>query len=241
MRIVSLLILVVILMGCGGSGGGDRERQGQPFYVSDWLNASNPLPGDKWWLLQPGDWQVSNGRLECLANIPDREASLAFFRDSMFGIDPMQYEISFQIGMMNPPPTSTDKMEGGILISGDHPGSFIRNGLFAGLDADGKLFFRNWRNDRYFDRSLITRKVPDALRLKLTVMAELQGYTLTLYQYSERKDEAIDSLQIKNISADLLTGRIALVSRPGTSHIGTSWWFGELQIDEIPGQARDDT
>jgi len=235
MKFAWVFLLGILLSGCSGNSGHSRDAASGSvlIYRSDWLHAENPLPTDKWTLMGDTDWIVRQGRLECRVSQPDMSPQVAVYHDSLFGRNPVDFMVEVTTGMNRVPQTATKFMESGFLITHDSITGSVNHGLFAGLDGEGKLFIKNFKTDRYYQRQLQRHEVPRSTRLKLKARRENQGYYLTLYRINGVTGEPSDSILMKHLSPDLIHGRIALVSRSGSGRFGTSWWFEDFQIHSL--------
>ena len=226
-------------------------QQSQNEFHSNWLkNIERTWIGPEYWANPLQDWQLNNGRIECVSSGGDRNVFLLMHELSQ---NPGTVFMSVQLGRLE---EDQEELSEGLVgfkvgIKGefnDYRDNAIRGfGFYVGMSTDGNLFIGR------FDES--GKKIePPFENIRLDLMAKPEGdkYNTTLSAY-DKKGKLLSSVNRDDINADWLYGGIALVCshekleemsetrpmidngnwgfRPGTARGGNvKFWFTDWKL-----------
>ncbi len=192
--------------------------------------------GPDFWANRLQDWHIVNGRLETTEQAVGKPLrTLHLLTRRMGGHDGL-FNTQVTTGWVNPE-EATEKGEAGFLIGAGgmldyraaaliHHSAGPGAGIFAGMDHEGRLFFRNLNEG---DENVVvlegesTRPTQAVLSLDLT--RSDTGYTLTLSRRSSQTETADPSITLEYLADDNLAGNIALVAS------NDQMWFNNWQVD----------
>ncbi len=198
--------------------------------------------GPDYWANRLQDWQIRDGRLECLESREIKPMRTVHLLTGRIAERQGDFTTSVTTGAMNPSsPLSFDAAAGFLIGSGAdidyraaaliHSSSGEGAGLFAGINGDGKLFIRDFAKENEFIAIQDNPSVfPENVALELSAEFEKGGYTLTLLCRNPLNQKEINRLTHKGIDGHQLTGNIALVSHPGTGEETVGFWFQDWII-----------
>ncbi|MCJ7581677.1 MAG: alkaline phosphatase D family protein [Candidatus Aminicenantes bacterium] len=207
--------------------------------------------GPDYWANRLQDWQIRDGRLECLETRERKPMRTVHLLTRRIAERTGDFRTSVFTGIINlSTPPSPDAAAGFLIGAGAgmdyraasliHSSSGEGAGLFAGINGEGKLFFRDFtKEDRFIAVQDSLSVIPENVVLELEAEFENEGYTLTLLCRNPLTQEELGRLTLKGIKEHQLTGNIALVSHPGTGERTAGFWFQEWlltgsKIDVFP-------
>jgi len=208
----------------------DFQSQFPPNIHRSWI-------GPEYWANRLQDWQIRDGRLECLENRETKPMRTVHLLTRRIAERQGNFTASVKTGLMDsetsPPP---DAATGFLIGAGAemdyraaaliHSSSGKGAGLFAGINGEGKLFIRDFNKENEFFVIQDTPSIlPENVVLELKVEFENDGYSLTLLCRKLLTQEEMGSVFVKGIDKLLLAGNIALVSHPGTGESRAKFWF----------------
>jgi alkaline phosphatase D len=191
--------------------------------------------GPNYWANRLQDWQINNGRLECIARRPMRTVHLLTHRLSALEGD---FSTSVRLGPLQPSNVRSAGSSAGFLVGAGrdldyraaaliHHSYGESGGLYAGVDASGRLFLRDFeREDRIIAYSADSLNQLDSLTLELTASYTGEGYSLELLGIA--RDTVV--LLAPDIEPSRLVGNIALVSHTAVDG-ATSYWFHSWHVE----------
>ncbi len=207
--------------------------------------------GPDYWANRLQDWQIRDGKLECLETRQRKPMRTVHLLTRRIAERQGDFRTSVTTGVLNPStPPSSDTATGFLIGAGadmDYRAAALIHsspgegaGLFAGINGEGKLFFRDFTEENKFIAIQDTPSVfPENVALELAAEFEKDGYTLTLLCRNPLNQKEMGKLTLKGIEEHRLTGNIALVSHPGTGERTAGYWFQEWllsgnKIDVFP-------
>ncbi|UCE40077.1 MAG: alkaline phosphatase D family protein [Candidatus Aminicenantes bacterium] len=212
---ISIFCLVLFFSFCSVSQG--------PGYSSQWgFSPDGPWTGPELWANRLQDWQVANGKLECLSSLPMRTVHLTTMRLNESEGDLESSVLLQKISGGN----DSDAAAGYLLGAGGdmdyRSASLIHHsygkqaGLFVGCDGQGQLFVRDHeQKDEYLIYQEKNAVNWDKIRLDLKLKSGKRGYRLTLEAMDLAKNDVLSRLVIQDLPADRFVGNVALVSHGG--------------------------
>lgn len=222
------LFFTVVLAGCLAS---PKSAAFQSRWFSDrdavWV-------GPNYWANRLQDWQIRNGRMECIAQRPMRTVHLLTHRLSSLDGD---FFTSVRLGPLEHTDVRSSESSAGFLIGAGrgldyraaaliHHSHGESGGLYPGIDARGRLFLRDFeREDHTLAYSADTLNRLDSLTLELTASYTDDGYSLELRGIAD--DTVV--LLVPEIEPSRLVGNIALVSHTAEGG-ATSYWFHSWNV-----------
>lgn len=213
-----VFVLFILFSGCSKT---QRLR-----YNSDWINSPDGVwAGPELWANRLQDWKVENGKLVCINTKPMRTVHLTSrrladikgnFRTSVY--------VTINRGSYY-----TNESAAGFLIGAGRDldyraASLIHHsygkqaGLFAGLDAAGNLFIRDFEKEEEYLEYKTHNNVPwNEAYMIMSVKPDKDYYSIKIIAVDPVTNQIIDRLEIENIKPERIEGNIALVSHSGYS------------------------
>ncbi len=210
-------------------------------FTSNWSKQPDGYwPGPEYWPNRIQDWQIRNGRLECLEGTRANRTVhlLTRFLSGRRGTLRMRAEL----GAAHPGAGDDDEAFAGFLVgAGDlnldyraraqiHNSYGNNAGLAAAVTRKGKLIFRdNEEPDRKVPIETLmpgslTLREKEPVRIVLEMEPAAKGYDLVLSGYAGKKLAA--RIKTAGYPAAKLTGNVALISHKG----GGAFWFSKWEM-----------
>ena len=172
-------------------------------FQSDWEGLSRTWAGPDYWANRLQDWELKKGELHCLVSANNRNVHLLTHR---LGETIGEAEISVSFKVINQ--DSQDRNRVGFLLGAkgqfnDYRDDVVRGeGIKLGLTTSGKLFIQEELSEESIALS------DGWYNLSVAV----SGTSLSLSLYENDTENAILSFQKDGLTAETLTGSIALLS-----------------------------
>lgn len=222
---------LLLLIGLGFLGCAEEAPQS---FASHWSTTPDRnWAGPDYWANRLQDWQVRGARLECTGDQPMRTVHLLTRRLAPGDGD---LEISVQLGRIGEHPDESFAGRAGFLIGAgaglDYRAAALIHhsygsgaGTFAGIGADGGLFFRDFTvEDGLLAASDARLSGLDSVTLRLSAVGRADGYVLELSAISSQQSDGSVSLRLDSVDPARLVGNLALVCDPASDR-GTRFWF----------------
>jgi len=248
MKKFSILIVALIpvslflLMGCS-------KGKHQTIFQSDWNNSPQRMwVGPDFWANRLQDWQVDNGRLECVrANFANPMRTVHLLTTSL-NEKPASFSISVETGLIRQEkktvPTTAAGFLVGIAPSIDYRAAALVHhsygrggGIFAGINAEGNLFLAD-REEK--DKFLLIKKIPTVnlkhVKLILEAVPFNNGFNITLTCQDPAEGRLLGKITKNGVLPQRLQGGTALVSHPGLPYpqdetlSAGRFWFNDLKV-----------
>jgi len=245
----------IIWCAFGPSGGNAAEFQ------SAWPgDAHRVWIGPDYWANRLQDWQIRDGRLECLeaaANKPIRTVHLLTHRLGQRGGD---FTVTVRTGLIDPSNkvggTAVNAAAGFLIGAGGaemdyraaaliHHNPGPGGGLWAGIDATGQVFIRDFTEPLPMapplrpgdpvapnQRTPVAKALPDDVTLQLTARPKGGRYELTLSARDTHTGRLLDKITEANVAGRKLIGNLALVSHPGGDQKADRFWFRDWSPEQ---------
>ena len=210
-RINLLLILSIcfVFINC------NEDKDENSSFKSD-FNTSKPRTfiGPEYWANPLQDWQVANGKLECLVSKKNRNVHLLTKKlDSIRG----DFQMSVDLEVFNT--EISDKGTNWIGFSVGSKGEFndyrdsaiFGKGLNVGITTAGNLFIGAFSESTKVDSNSVD-VIRKGASLKLIITPKQENYTLTLSLINNSTQEEIQTLNKTDILPNDLKGDVVLVS-----------------------------
>jgi alkaline phosphatase D len=220
---------------------GPAQKETNVFQSHFPKNTTRTWIGPEYWANRLQDWRINDGRLECLEDSPRKPMRTVHILTRRLSNRHSEFHIEVMTGMLSSLDTPSPDSAAGVLLGagGDldyrsaaliHSSPGEGAGLFAGINAQGKLFIRDFTEKDTF-LAVQEEGISDfsQIILKLTVKENKEALLLTLTCLNIENEE-VGRLTYDSLSPNLLTGNIALVSHPGTGDSTARFWFKDLQI-----------
>ncbi|HUT09431.1 MAG TPA: hypothetical protein VMY42_02960, partial [Thermoguttaceae bacterium] len=248
LHVKCLLLSAGTILGALGPSGGEAAD-----FRSAWPDdAYRVWIGPQYWANRLQDWQIRDGRLECLeasANKPIRTVHLLTHRLNNRDGD---FTVTVRTGLID----ASNKVGGtavsaaaGFLIGAGgaemdyraaaliHHNPGPGGGLLAGIDAGGKVFLRDFTEPLPMapplepgapvapnQKTPVAKALPDDVTLRLTATPKDGRYELTLRALDTQTGRLLDETT-EQVEAAKLIGNFALVSHPGGDQKADRFWF----------------
>jgi alkaline phosphatase D len=240
-RLLSWL-LIIAFAGC--------ERGAEnPAFVSRWSSSPDrEWAGPEFWANRLQDWRVRGGRLECVGGGPLRTLHLLTRR---LGPGGGEFEARVQLGSLEIAGGDTVGGGAGFLIGAGrgldyraaaliHHSSGPLAGIYAGIDASGRLFFRDLESEAgLLARSEGAMPSLSSIVLRLSASPVPGGYELNLSGAAGDGSGAAIRIGPTVVDPSRLEGNIALACdapREG----GGGFWFQVWRLDGAKLEAHED-
>ncbi len=237
--VIFLFIGMTIFISCTTNDEKSVEFQSNWTYQNDryWI-------GQEYWANRIQDWQINNGRLECLeGNRPLRTVHLlSRSLEERTGT----LEMSVETGLISKTNQEDPNSINGFLIAAGNldlhykARAQIHNrygnnaGYLAGIKADGQLVIIDNHDSLKVLPSTVEKKglvlLNERKFVKLSVFLEPDddGYSLTLSAFDENEN-LLTKIKANKIPSEKLTGNIALLSHYGGDK-NKSFWFRNWHV-----------
>ncbi len=254
-RIAIELSIILLITGTTFFSCTSSEKEFSKF-ESSWKNQNNRFwIGPEYWANRIQDWQINNGRLECVEGSKSLRTLHLLTRTLEGGAGTL--EMSVETGLISSINGSGSNSISGFMIAAGNldlhykARAQIHNcygnnaGYLAGIRGDGQLVVID-NHDSLKVLPVITEKeglvfLREGIPVKLTVLLEpgVDGYSLTLSAIDENED-VIARVRADHLPADGLSGNIALVAHYGADENNQSFWFRDWQVSGSKIEAYDD-
>ena len=207
--IFTSVFIVVFFIGC-------QQQKSVDIYQSSWPeDIHRTWIGPDYWSNPLEDWEIANGRLNCLVSDYNRNVSLLTWENSG---NPGSFSISVQLGISNQDILSKKGWAGFCIGKkgrfGDYRDDAVHGaGINAGLTTTGNLFIGKVQATDFSksNEPVISLLKSDPVTLKLNI--ENIGNDQSVLKLSLwSKGSVIDSLHKSGISSQDVQGLIALVA-----------------------------
>ncbi len=215
--------------------------------LSGWnQNSKRYWIGPDYWANRLQDWQINNGRLECIGGgNPLRTVHVL-----THSLSPVKGDLSMSIrvGVISRKKDFSKNDCCGFLIGAGtdkldyradaliHLSSGENGGLIAAIDGTGKIsFYDNEKDLREMPAASrkgkpVKRNLKEDIELQLSMAPQGEFYSITLKAVDHKTRKFLNSAELNNIPTKRLTGNIALVSQGGADSSGASFWFRDWKI-----------
>ncbi|MDL5513940.1 hypothetical protein QSE00_19130 [Arenibacter sp. M-2] len=224
--LVCLIILLYTLLGCKG------KTENKIVYKSDFSGSATPSRvGPEFTPYPFEDWQVSNGKLECLVSKENRTVHLLAPQ-----LSEGSFDMEVQVGFYNDNLVGNSKNWAGFNLGADNLGSdhaVHRKGLNIGVSTNGVLFIGTPSPNR--KNKNVMKALPTGVNLKVKLRPEANTYKVDILIYDRRTGKLLANISKKHIAKEMLVGGLALVSNFQSNAIGQnsftkSVWFKDWKI-----------
>jgi len=244
-----MISVIFLCMVCEGLpiGASEFESAWPPEIERAWV-------GPEYWANRLQDWRISGGCLECIESRAGKPLRTVHLLTHRLGSGPGDLDMSVITGLIaGDAETGSDAAVGFLIGAGNgldyraaalvHHSPGPGGGLFAGVDAEGRLFIGDFAdpvtvvvggNQRLHPRELARgeRKtgVPERIRLHVSAVQNNGTYSLTVDAGHPGTGQALDSVTIDSIEPSRMVGNLVLVSHPGAGVTTGRFWFRDWHV-----------
>lgn len=228
LKISWFFVVLVAVLGCHSSSDHSEFQSGwQTIPNQTWI-------GPDFWANRLQDWQIINGRLECLSeDLPMRTVHITTRRLSE---DTGHFRTSVLLGAIDFSEKFSEDAASGFLIgAGAHldyraaaiihhsPGP--SGGLFCGINGRGCLFIRDFSDsNRVLKKQVKGSGYPHNVKLMVAIHPSGDKYSLEISASGLKKGAEPSRLEMRNMDAQRFIGNLALVSHAGKGEGGRFWF-----------------
>ncbi len=217
-----------------------QVRQTVGFVSAFPTNAERVFVGAEYWANRLQDWRISKGRAECVDNRPASPMRTLHLLTHRLSAATANFSLQVRTGLIDAGAAAADAATGFLIGAGgatmDYRAAALIHhqpgpggGLFAGCDANGNAFFRDFEQPQpKINNDPPISKAPHEIRLELTGKAKGDTTQLTLITRDQTGKELHRAAQ--QFPTAKLTGNVALVSHPGTGGKAARFWFQDWQL-----------
>lgn len=200
-------------------------------------NAERVFVGPEYWANRLQDWRISQGRIECVDKRPESPMRTLHLLTHRLGATAAVFSLRVRTGLIDVGAMAADTATGFLLGAGgatmDHRAAALIHqqpgpggGLFAGCDANGQVFFRDFTTPS--PRPQNTKPIQNAPReITLELSGDAKGEITLIARDAAGRELSRAQQSFPN---DKLTGNVALVSHPGTGANAARFWFQDWQL-----------
>lgn len=203
-------------------------------------NADRVFVGPQYWANRLQDWRIRQGRIECVDNRPESPLRTLHLLTHRLGETAARFSLRLQTGVVDAGTIAADAATGFLIGAGGatmeyraaalihhQPGS--GGGVFAGCDAKGQVFFRDFEQPQ--TKAAGNPPIKDAPReIMLALEANPAGAETELTLIARDAGGRELSRAQQSFAHDKLIGNVALVSHPGTGGNAARFWFRDWQV-----------
>lgn len=216
---------------------GPRRQSRSGFRSALPPNVERVFIGPEYWANRLQDWRISQGRIECVDRRPENPVRTLHLLTHRLGSEAAEFTLQVRTGALDAGATAADAATGFLLGAGgptmDYRAAALIHhqpgpggGWFAGCDANGQVFFRDFTTPQPRPQNApAIRNAPREITLELSGNAKGE---LTLVARDATGSELSRAQQ--SLPHDKLTGNVALVSHPGTGANAARFWFQDWQF-----------
>lgn len=203
-------------------------------------NAERVFVGPEFWANRLQDWRIHQGRIECVDKRPESPMRTLHLLTHRLRDAAADFSLRVQTGLLDAGATAADAATGFLIGAGgagmDYRAAALIHhqpgpggGVFAGCDANGKVFFRDFTKPQAKGSNNVAIKdTPREITLELAAKPAGAETELTLIARDAAGRELSRAQQA--FAHDKLTGNVALVSHPGTGANAARFWFRDWQL-----------
>jgi alkaline phosphatase D len=203
-------------------------------------NTERVFVGPEYWANRLQDWRISQGRIECVDKRPESPMRALHLLTHRLGAAAAGFSLRVQTGLIDAGGAAADAATGFLIGAGGatmeyraaaliHQQPGPGGGLFAGCDANGKVFWRDFTKPQTkAPNNAPIKDAPREIVLELEANPAGAETELTLIARDATGRELSRAQQ--SFAHDRLTGNVALVSHPGTGANAARFWFRDWQL-----------
>ncbi|NBO63904.1 MAG: twin-arginine translocation pathway signal protein [Acidobacteria bacterium] len=200
-------------------------------------NVERTFVGPEFWANRLQDWQIRGGRFECRDKRPESPMRTLHLLTHRLATTPGAFKMRVRTGLLESGEVTGDAATGFLVGAGgesmDYRAAALIHhqpgpggGWFAGCDAAGQAFFRDFssplpKRDQFNSH----RQVPIEIDLELT--ATDAGELILVSRDSTGREL---SRATQSVPVSQLVGNVALVSHPGTGQKTARFWFKDWEV-----------
>lgn len=213
-------------------------------------NVERVFVGPEYWANRLQDWRINQNRIECVDKRPENPMRTLHLLTHRLGANAADFTVSVRLGLIDTDAVAADAAAGFLIGAGGagmdyraaalihhQPGS--GGGVFAGCDAKGQVFFRDFTKPQ--PKPEISAPIKDALGdivLELSAKSSVTESVLTLMA-RDGAGRGLSHIQKSFPQAELI-GNVALVSHPGTGGNSARFWFQDWRLSGNRVEAHPD-
>ncbi len=227
-KLLPAMVLALVITSC--------QPAGTAFHASWPADLNRTWVGPDYWANRLQDWRIVNGRLETTEQGAEKPLRTLHLLTRRLGQHEGSFDMQVTAGWLDPENVSTGSEIGFLVGAGGRldyrAASLVHHsigpgaGILAGMDQDGRLFFRNLNSgDENVVQSEPISERPQQFNLSLHLEKEATGAVLTLSLESEADGSSIKSIRFENLSNEILAGNIALAASRDRA------WFNNWRLD----------
>lgn len=238
-----LLAVILSILYLGSCSNSDSKQK----FMGSWSpQIRRHWPGPEFWANRLEDWQINEGRLECInGTLPARTVHILTHELSE---KQGSFSMSVKVGLISNSTRLTEDDWCGILLGAGalnddyrrraliHNGPGKNGGLIAGINGAGKLIFLDNENNlgRIVQSRASEQESPRLNDRPVTLKIEGRhagnSYTILLQALDAEDGTPLAEAEVQNIEEKFVSGNIALIANGATDGNGASFWFKDLTV-----------
>jgi hypothetical protein len=234
-------------------------------FRSAWpANVQRPWVGPEFWANRLQDWQIANGRLECLEARLVKPMRAVHLLTRRLGRDPGDFRLRVRAGLIgNANDVPPDAAAGFLIGAGPeldyraaalvHHSPGPGGGIIAAITVDGRAVFRDMTAKGYPTLAAgesTPASLPAEIDLQLSARPGGGKHTLELEARDAATKAPLSKAVLENVDGQRLVGSVALISHPGSAAMeegqkpahqtGARFWFRDWRVSGSKVEAHDD-
>jgi alkaline phosphatase D len=207
-----LLFLLTFVFACNRTPDTGSSAHG---FRSDWpTQTQRSWIGPEYWANRLQDWQIKDGRLECLVSAENRNVHVLTHQLSD---QPHPFSVRVTVGSLAPAAPEKSGWAGFMVGAKGEFSDYRDNavhgkGLHAGLLTSGRLFIGKMEEAQDAEATLSAPLGGEGVEMRLAAEPTGSTYTLTLSAHESGSGKQLGQIKKEGIAAEELAGNLALVS-----------------------------
>ena len=234
--IFTLFVVASLFAGC--------QPAGTAFHAAWPADLNRTWVGPDFWANRLQDWHIANGRLETTDQGADKPLRTLHLLSRRIGTHEGSFDMQVTAGWLNGDNISAGSEIGFLVGAGGtldyraaaliHHSSGPGAGILAGLNHEGKVFFRNLNtgdeNTVVSDASI---DPSSTIELSLHLEQAEEGYILSIMVPSDQEGAPALSVSLENLTDQDLAGNVALVASRDRAWF-TDWHVEGSKLESYP-------
>jgi len=212
-------------------------------------NVSRMWIGPEYWANRLQDWKLDEGRFVCVETTSRKPMRAIHLLPYSVGDLDKNFQMQVITGLAEGGNTLSENTWTGFLIGAGggnidyrgaalvHHGPGKGGGIIAAVDGKGELLFRDMTQKDYpllpFEvKKEVASPLSNGSKLLLSLKyfrgKKKRGLQLTLTD--QNSNELVGEIHLNDISSEILTGNVALVSHPGNEKDKAAYWFKDWKV-----------
>ncbi|MHC4158098.1 MAG: alkaline phosphatase D family protein [Planctomycetota bacterium] len=236
-RFVRCVICILVYLLCSFAVAGEFHSAWPKDVTRTWV-------GPEYWVNRLQDWQISEGRLECIEGRAEKPMRTVHLLTKRLGTQEGRLFMSVRTGIIGKASNISPDSATGFLIGAGpeldyraaalvHHSFGPGGGIIAAMESTGRAVFRDMTAENYpvlAASEIVPESLPKEVELYLTGRLVGKAYNLTLEVRNPKTSNVLSQVTLEGVDSARLVGNVALVSHPGSDKATGRFWFRDWKI-----------